>query len=265
MATSSSSATPIKTNVKASAATKQPKATTPAVAKPKVVKPKVVRAPAATATVDDENATITTGESSVSDGSTVTPKKKVLAVADPELDRRLKDVLTGFDEVIARIREGKQNLTDLKKAYHQQIKEINKRRKRTGTATGNGFKIPSLVRGTKLHDFMGVPHGERLARQAVTTRIHDYAVEKGLQREGNRKCIDLDSTLEEILGTTAERLAILKDKQARDKEGETPTKVTEDVGYFNLQTFLKKWFVTKAEEAKMNVSSAASSSATVSS
>ena len=254
MASSTNTPTTTKSAAKASAVAKPKAAATVATPKSKVAAPKGKTAKAATVSGDDENATVTTGESSGSDGSdtTTNSKKKVLAVADPEFDRRLKDVLAGFDEVILRVREGKQNCTELKKAYHQQIKEINKRKKRTGTTTGNGFKIPSLVRGTKLHDFMGVPHGERLARQAVTTRIHDYAIEKGLQREGNRKCIDLDSTLEEILGTTAERRAILGEKKTHDKEGDTPTKVTDDVGYFNLQTFLKKWFVTKAEEAKMN-------------
>ena len=198
-----------------------------------------------------------------SDASTSSSgKKKTVIAADPDFDRLVKEVLSGFDDLIARSREGKQNLTDLRKAYNAQIKDINKRRKikRAGGAAGNcEFKTKSLVRGTKLHDFMKVPHGERLARHDVTQAIHRYAVENGLQRTGNHKFIELDSVLEELIGTPAERLAVLEER----KQTKPKTEVTEDVSYLNLQTFIKKWFYTKAEEAKL-VSNVASETASAS-
>ncbi len=68
--------------------------------------------------------------------------------------------------------------------------------------------------------------------------------------------------IEEIIGTAAERRAVLEEKKKHDKEGGPETKVNDEVGYFNLQTFLKKWFVTKAEEAKLSSTAAVTDTAT---
>jgi chromatin remodeling complex protein RSC6 len=212
--------------------------------------------------VEPDTTTDFTNEATIdTDGSVAGKKKKAIAEVDPEFDRRLKDVLTGFEEVLARVRESKQHLVDIKKAYHQQIKEINKRKKIKRAVTGNGnsgFKIPSLVRGTKLHDFMGVPHGERIARQAATQAVDKYVKEHNLHHEGNHQLFKPDAKLESIIGNTAERRAIQEERKKIHPE----MTITDDVGYFNLQTFFKPLFVTKAEEAKLNT--AATSSATVS-
>lgn len=256
MATTATTTPPAPKTVKTTTTTvKAPAKPKVAAAKPKATKAAVVADTKAKGSAnDDENATTSTADTGTSDTSdATTPSKKKLAVADPEFDRRLEEMLTEFDQVIARARKCKQNGNELKKAYHQQIKEINKRRKvkRTGTAGNSGFQIPSLVRGTKLHDFMKIPHGERIARQAANQAIHQYAKDNGLRLEANQKLFKPDAVLEELIGTAEERRAALEEKKKRDKEGGSVTEITDEVGYFNLQTFIKKWFVTKAEEAAM--------------
>ena len=245
---------------KAKAAGKSSDAETKVAAKTPAAKPQAKGKSVKAETVTDstpisEDATLTT-EGSADTGTVSKNSKKVVAVADPEFTRRIKEILSGFDEVLVRIRESKVKVNEVNKSYLQQIKELNKRRKvkrEGGTGKGNAFDRLSLVRDVRgtnlLHDFVGAPHGSRLARQSVTDAIHKYVTSEKLQSEENRKNFIPDAKLEKILGTEAERLAIL---EARKKLIPS-TKITKDVGYFNEQTFLKPWFYTQKEEAKLNL------------
>jgi len=107
----------------------------------------------------------------------------------------------------------------MKKLVKQQKKDIDPKEKKL-----SGFAKPTNV-SPELASFLGLEHGELIARTEVTKRINKYVKEKGLQDESNKRIILLDDNLKKLVSP--------------------PDDV--QLTFFNLQRYLKHHYTTVAK------------------
>jgi len=113
----------------------------------------------------------------------------------------------------------------------------HKKRARPLDADGNetedvsGFRKPTLM-SLELAAFFGKPVGTLMARTNATKEISKYIKSNNLQREDNKRFIEItkDAKLQALLKVPA------------DKE----------LSYFNLQSFMTKHFAKKDDHAFVN-------------
>jgi hypothetical protein len=113
---------------------------------------------------------------------------------------------TKVTELFAQALELNKNLQKefgvFKKLLGRECKRMNKKKKKR---TNNGVpKVPSGITAPtfmsdQLCKFLGVEPGVRMTRPSVTSRIHKYALEKGLRGTENKSVILLDDSLRTIL------------------------------------------------------------------
>lgn len=141
-----------------------------------------------------------------------------------------------FDDFLARldnhVKEAKNLANDIKtfkKESAKVIKKLNGRRKK-GPKNPNapkkepsGFAKPTKI-SVDLAKFLGVSEGDMIARPVVTSKITNYVKEHNLQREDNRRIIDLKKPGGDVLANLLQ--------------------ITDDVEltFFNLQKYLKIHF-----------------------
>ena len=86
----------------------------------------------------------------------------------------------------------------------------------------SGFAKPGHI-SKELRNFLGLKEGELIARTEVTKKITEYCKEHNLQKEEDKRTINVDSTLKKLL---------------RMKKGEELT-------FFNLQKYMKVHYPNK--------------------
>jgi len=86
----------------------------------------------------------------------------------------------------------------------------------------SGFAKPGPV-SKELSNFLGLKEGELIARTEVTKKITEYCKEHNLQKQEDKRTINVDSTLKKLL---------------RMKKGEELT-------FFNLQKYMKVHYPNK--------------------
>jgi len=127
------------------------------------------------------------------------------------------------------------------KCYMKECKEIHKKNSRSRRAVGggdkpkrspSGFAKPTDISNT-LCDFLGIPHGQQMARTDVTKQVTQYIKEKDLQVPENRRKFIPDKSLGSILGPL--------DTDVKGKDGLTDAQ--KGYTYFNLQKYLSEQFV----------------------
>lgn len=117
------------------------------------------------------------------------------------------------------------NLKVLQKEVLRERKESKKKeskikKKSDKKKSPSGFAKPTPIK-SELADFLGLAHDVQIARTEVTTKVIAYVKEHGLQNPENKKQIVPDAKLGALL-------------QAG----------TDVVTFFNLQTYLKKHFIS---------------------
>lgn len=148
-------------------------------------------------------------------------------VEHPLLDPAIKEEFTGVLSTLSAFRQQitmlQNQVRGLEKHVNKQVKTLQreaKKSKNKGNRKPSGFAVPSPI-SEELCDFMGKPSGTKVARTEVTQFIIDYIKEKGLQKHDNRKFIDPDAKLSNLLNV---------------KKGD-------EVTYFNIQRYMNKHFV----------------------
>ncbi len=176
----------------------------------------------------------------VEETKTETPETKT---EEPEvvkpLSGKLKDLATEMMKVIngggvttsrglrAMVNDVKQYAKDAGKMEKEMTKKP-KRSQSTKRKEPSGFARPTDI-SDELAIFLGVEPGLQLARTEVTKRITAHIKERKLQRESNKREIDLDKP-------GAEELKALLEPDAT-------------LTFFNLQRYLKKHFPKKEKPA----------------
>ena len=104
-----------------------------------------------------------------------------------------------------------------KRAWERQVATKNKKKKANGGVVHqSGIAKPGFI-SPELCKFIGVDAGTEMARTEVIKHVNQYIKSNNLQNEQNRRIILPDSKLRTLLRTTN----------------------TDEVTYFNLQTFMK--------------------------
>jgi chromatin remodeling complex protein RSC6 len=152
---------------------------------------------------------------------------KESTVVNPLLDPAIKDEFSGVLNTLSAFRQQitmlQNQVRGLEKHVNKQVKTLQreaKKNKNKGNRKPSGFAVPSSI-SNELCEFMGKPTGTKVARTEVTQYIIDYIKDKGLQKDGNRKFIDPDDKLSNLLNV---------------KDGD-------EVTYFNIQRYMNKHFV----------------------
>ena len=134
-------------------------------------------------------------------------------------------LVTQFQDVQLVLKTLHSNLKVLQKEVLKERKEMKKRdtsrRKKSSDKkrSPSGFAKPSLI-SNDLSNFLGIPEGSEIARTEVTSKIIAYIKEQNLQNPENKKMILPDTKLGALLEIGTNQLS-----------------------FFNLQTYLKKHFI----------------------
>lgn len=143
-----------------------------------------------------------------------------------------------FNSILNTLTTFKTQITLLQNQIRQLEKQLNKEfnslEKKSNKVKKNrkpsGFAKSSKI-SNELCEFMSVPIGSEMARTEVTKYIVDYIKTKNLQKEENKKYINLDDNLKVLLGVN---------------EGD-------DITYFNIQKYMNRHFIKdEKENEKMN-------------
>lgn len=113
----------------------------------------------------------------------------------------------------------------LRERKESKKKELKGKKKSDKKRLPSGFAKPSAI-SNSLATFFNLPGGSELARTEVTSKINAYIKENNLQNPDNKKQILLDDKLQKLLNLTQ----------------------TDNVTYFNLQTYLKQHFLSPVTE-----------------
>ena len=152
-----------------------------------------------------------------------TVSDKQTQILDPAIKEQFSGLLTTLSGFRQQITMMQNQIRGLEKHVNKQVKTLHKearKSKNKGNRKPSGFAVPSNI-SNELCEFMGKPSGTKVARTEVTQYIIDYIDKKGLQKSGNRKCINPDNKLSSLL-------------EVSDKD---------EVTYFNIQKYMNKHFV----------------------
>jgi len=121
------------------------------------------------------------------------------------------------------------DLKNLQKSVHKHVKECSKKQKKkkcrdpsAPKREPSGFAKPALI-SNELCNFLGKPEGTEMARTEVTKYLTKYIKEHDLQDSANRRKILPDNSLQKLLNVGK----------------------SDEVTYFNLQTYMKVHFPKK--------------------
>ena len=118
-------------------------------------------------------------------------------------------------------------LKELRTRAEREIKQASKTaRKRSKNTSGEptGFAKPTRI-SADLAKFLGVEKGTEIARTSVTQEIKKYIKSNKLSKEGNGRFFHPDKKLRKLM------------RLGND---------VNEISYFNLQTYMKHHFATKA-------------------
>lgn len=140
-----------------------------------------------------------------------------------EFSSKLQQVLSVFNTL-------KSDYKTLSKTVERELKAARKASKKkrapaSGDRKPSGFTAPTKI-SDELAKFLGKEPGTEMARTAVSKEIHNYIKSNNLSRQDNGRYINPDDKLCKILNC----------------------KKTDEISYFNLQTYLKRHFKKQGEQ-----------------
>ena len=223
--TKTSTKTVVETPVVKTTATKTPVVKTTATKTP-VVKTTATKTPVVKTTATETPVVKTTATETpvVGKGEDTNILLADLISEGDNLNKKHKTLLTTLKRLI---KLHNKECKDTLKNAQKNKKKISGNVKRTPS----GFAKPTKI-SDALCDFLGIKHGELMARTEVTKRVTKYIREENLQVETNKRQFKPDGKLSLVLGPL--------DSTKKDKHGVADT----DKGYtyFNLQRYLSPQF-----------------------
>lgn len=155
------------------------------------------------------------------------PSTNTNFVLDPAIKEEFSGVLGTLSAFRAQITMLQNQVRGLEKNVNKKMRNLHKEantNKNKGNRKPSGFAVPSNITD-ELCEFMQKPTGTKVARTVVTKYIISYIKNHNLQKEGNRKFITPDKSLNKLLGVN---------------DGD-------EVTYFNIQRYMNKHFVKEVE------------------
>lgn len=147
-------------------------------------------------------------------------------------DTQFSTILNTLSQLKTQITSTTLQLKNLEKQVKKEMKNKNKeisKNKNRGNRKPSGFAEATSI-SDELCDFMGKQKGEKIARTEVTKYICNYINEKGLKKEDNKKIINPDTKLKNLLGVND----------------------NSEITFFNIQRYMNKHFIKtkKNQEAE---------------
>lgn len=154
----------------------------------------------------------------------------VAVVEEVSVESKLAEFSTKLQQALSIFSTLKSDYKTLIKTVEREMKVARKAsKKRRSVAPGDrkpsGFTAPTRI-SDELAIFLNKEVGTEMARTSVSKEIHQYIQANGLARKDNGRFIIPDDKLCKILNC----------------------KKTDEISYFNLQTYLKPHFKKKGEE-----------------
>lgn len=173
----------------------------------------------------------------VENNSTVV-ESNTTVVEESNTDILFNKLINQFQDIQLVMKTLHNNLKILQKEISRERKESKKKeskikKKSDKKKSPSGFAKPSPIT-PELSNFLGIPLGEHIARTDVTSKVIAYVKEHNLQNPADKRSIIPDEKLKNLL-------------QPGDLQ----------VTYFNLQTHLKKHFLSSVTTEASSVSSVA--------
>ena len=143
---------------------------------------------------------------------------------------RILELQTAITEYSIKLRSltrelQKEYAKDLRKVQRQTELALKKKNKKSsGNTTVSGIAKPGYI-SPELCKFIGKDVGTEMARTEVIKHVNAYIKEHGLQDAKNKRIIRPDSKLQSLL----------------------KTKKSDEVTYFNLQTYMKRHYANPAK------------------
>ena len=144
---------------------------------------------------------------------------------------RIQSLQTNLVTLSTQIRSLSKELTAIQKEYTKEKRLLErlaaaaqKKRKPNGSTTVSGIAKPGYI-SPELCKFIGKDVGTEMARTEVIKHVNAYIKDHGLQDAKNKRIIRPDSKLQSLL----------------------KTKKSDEVTYFNLQTYMKRHYANPAK------------------
>ena len=144
---------------------------------------------------------------------------------------RIQTLPTTIISLSTQLRSLSKELTVIQKEYSRDKRvwerlaaAAQKKRKTSGNTTVSGIAKPGYI-SPELCKFIGKDVGTEMARTEVIKHVNQYIKEHGLQDVKNKRIIRPDSKLQSLL----------------------KTKKTDEVTYFNLQTYMKRHYANPSK------------------
>lgn len=154
------------------------------------------------------------------------------------------NLLTKSEELSKELKTLNNDIKLLKKKHVKLMKSTNKRKKRRSTDSllttngvkkePSGFATPIEI-SNELADFLGLERGSMISRTMVTKSLISYIKDNNLRSTVNGRNFDFTDN------TNPKAVAV---KQLFNVEK------GDEVGYFNLQSYLKRHFISKSQHVK---------------
>ena len=176
--------------------------------------------------------TATTKSNSTSGAVTTT----VTNTTGSQFTERIQSLQTTVVALSSQLRGLSKELTTIQKEYAKEKRQwerqalvAQKKKKSSGSTTVSGIAKPGYI-SPELCKFIGKDPGTEMARTEVIKHVNTYIKNNGLQDAKNKRIIRPDSKLQTLL----------------------KTKKSDEVTYFNLQTFMKPHYANPAKQTSIS-------------
>lgn len=146
----------------------------------------------------------------VSPNSPVQPQPSAEGVSETPMEQDMPSItVTGIDpdrtqEIVKMLQKMQRTINKTQRSVTFLLQQFDAAdptgKRRRAKKEPSGFAKPSLL-SDELCDFLGVPYGTKLARTEVTKKLTSYIRENNLQNPNNKREINLDSKLRDLLKT----------------------------------------------------------------
>lgn len=151
------------------------------------------------------------------------------AFVEKPIPRKLRGLMACMTVIDEKLKTQKEVLNDLTKALKTVNKEIEKLiNKEVKTHKPSGFELLTNI-SDEMCAFMDVEKGTMMPRVEVTRFINNYIKANNLQNPANKRQINPDDKLKELLGSDAEGV---------------------ELDYFGIQKYLSKHFIYTKNEGE---------------
>ncbi len=148
-------------------------------------------------------------------------------IENSNLVEQFSNVMITISSLKTQVSALQTQIRGLERGVKKEMKMLKKEATKTkvkGNRKPSGFAKPSKI-SDELCGFMKIMNGSKVARTEVTQYLIGYIKENNLQYSENRKVINPDSALKNLLGVEED----------------------EEVTYFNLQKYMNRHFIKEEE------------------